>query len=329
MDQILVVGGAGYIGSHTVKSLYNKGYKVIVLDNLSKGYRQSLDQISTEIEFIEGDLGNEALLADIFKKYNISAVMHFAAYIEVGASVSNPALYYENNLVKIFTLLEAMRKANINNFVFSSTAAVFGNPHTLLIDETHSKLPINPYGNTKLMVEIMLKDYAHAYHDFQYTIFRYFNACGADPEGKLGQSYFPATHVISIAMETAAGQREQIGIFGTDYPTPDGTCIRDYIHVTDLAEAHIMGMERMIREKVSDDFNLGTGRGFSVREIISKSKAITGVDFTVVESDRRPGDPPQLVANPSKANNVLAWKAKYGLDEIIKTAWYWANNKPY
>ncbi|MGL4394730.1 MAG: UDP-glucose 4-epimerase GalE [Brevinema sp.] len=329
MKNVLVVGGAGYIGSHTVKLLKEKGYNPVVLDNLSKGHIESLEKIDPTIPFIKGDLSDKALLKETFAKYQIETVMHFAAFIEVGTSVADPASYYDNNFIKVFHLIEAMRESNVNNFVFSSTAATFGNPQADLIDETHSQLPINPYGTTKLHVEHMLKDYAYAYKNFHYTIFRYFNACGSDVDGKIGQSYEPATHLLTIMMQAASGKREQLNIFGTDYPTPDGTCIRDYIHVTDLAEAHILGMERMIKEKVSDDFNLGTGNGFSVKEMVVKAKEITGIDFKVIESARREGDPALLVANPAKANKVLNWKTKYDLTDMVKSAWNWEQNKTY
>ncbi|MGL4388203.1 MAG: UDP-glucose 4-epimerase GalE [Brevinema sp.] len=329
MKYILVIGGAGYIGSHAVKLLSEKGYRILVLDNVSKGYRESINQIDPTIPFFEGSLQDKTLLHSIFSQYDVEAVMHFAAFIEVGTSVKDPASYYENNLINVFYLIEAMREAGVNNFVFSSTAAVFGNPQDDFIDENHPKLPINPYGQTKLMVERMLADYAYAYPEFHYTIFRYFNACGADLDGKVGPSYVPATNIFPIIMEVAIGKREALSIFGTDYQTADGTCIRDYVHVVDLAEAHILGMKRMIEEKVSDDFNLGTGKGFSVREIIQKSKDIVGIDFKVIESERREGDPPVLISNPAKANKILNWKAKYNLEDMIQTAWYWINHRPY
>ncbi|MGL4561146.1 MAG: UDP-glucose 4-epimerase GalE [Brevinema sp.] len=329
MNNVLVIGGAGYVGSHTIKLLKEKGYGVVVLDNLSKGYREALDCIDPTIPFFKGDLEDKVLLHKIFNQFNINTVMHFAAFIEVGTSVKDPALYYHNNLIKVFFLLEAMREAKINNFIFSSTAAIFGNPQYDLIDESHPQLPINPYGDSKLMVEHILRDFSYAYPEFNYTSFRYFNACGSDIDGKIGHSYSPATHLLTIMMEAATGQREQLNIFGTDYDTPDGTCIRDYIHVTDLAEAHILGMERMIDQKVSDVFNLGTGNGFSVYEMVTKAKEITGVDFKVVNADRREGDPAKLVANPAKANKILHWNAKYGLEDMIRTAWFWVNNKTY
>ncbi len=329
MKNILVIGGAGYIGSHTVKQLLQQGYQVIVLDNLSKGYQASLDAIDPSIPLIIGDLGDEKILSDIFTKYNINTVMHFAALIEVGASVFNPDIYYDNNVCKVLTLLNTMRKHNVNNFVFSSTAATFGNPQEDLISEIHSQLPINPYGSSKLMVEWILRDYSHAFPEFNYCILRYFNACGADFDGIIGPSYNPATLLITATLQAANGKRPSIKIFGTDYATPDGTGVRDYIHVVDLAQVHILGMERMVKEKVSDSYNLGTGKGNSVREVITMCKQITGIDFKVEETTRREGDPALLVANPSKVAKILNWKTKYQLEDMVKTAWYWEQNKTY
>jgi len=329
MKNILVIGGAGYIGSHTVKALYKQGYSIIVLDNLSKGHKEAITKIHNNISLIIGDLGDKKLLQDIFNKYSIDIVMHFAALIEVGASVFHPDIYYNNNVSKVLVLLDTMRENNINNFVFSSTAATFGNPIEEQISETHSQLPINPYGSSKLMVEWILRDYAHAFSDFNYCILRYFNACGADYDGQIGASYEPPSLLITITLQTALGKRPSIKIFGTDYNTPDGTCIRDYIHVTDLAEAHILGMERMIKEKISDSFNLGTGQGNSVKEVVELAKKITKIDFKVEDSIRREGDPAILVSNPSKAQKILNWKTKYTLHDMITTAWYWEQHKTY
>lgn len=326
---VLVVGGAGYIGSQTVKQLHQEQYNIIVLDNLSKGHKESIELIDSSIPLIIGDLGDKDLLNQIFTKYNINTVMHFAALIEVGASVFHPDVYYHNNVTKVLTLLDTMREHNINNFVFSSTAATFGNPTEDMVSETHSQLPINPYGNSKLMVEWILRDYSYAFPEFNYCILRYFNACGADFDGLLGPSYEPATLLVTVTLQAASGKRDSIKIFGTDYNTSDGTGVRDYIHVVDLANAHILGMERMIKEKVSDSYNLGTGRGNSVHEVIDMCKAITNIDFKVEEVDRREGDPAVLVANPSKANKLLNWKTKYHLEDMVRTAWSWEQNKKY
>ncbi len=329
MKNILVIGGAGYIGSHTVKQLHAQGFNVVVLDNLSKGHKEAIEAIDTSIPLIVGDLGDVDLLNKIFKQHSIDAVMHFAALIEVGASVFNPDVYYDNNVSKVLRLLDTMRANNVNNFVFSSTAATFGVPQSNQVSETHPQLPINPYGSSKLMVEWILRDYAHAFPEFNYCIFRYFNACGADFDGKIGASYDPAALLITVTLQVAKGTRPMLKVFGTDYPTPDGTAIRDYIHVVDLAKAHILGMERMLNEKVSDSYNLGTGQGNSVFEVIAKCKEITGIDFKVENDVRREGDPPYLVSDPTKALKVLNWKTEYTLDDMIRTAWHWEQNKTY
>ena len=329
MKEVLVIGGAGYIGSHTVKELLKKNYKVIILDNLSKGYKASINAIDPTIPFIEGDLGDTTLLKEIFSKYNIDTVMHFAALIEVGASVFNPHIYYDNNVSKVLRLLDTMRECKVNNFVFSSTAATFGNPQADKISESHPQLPINPYGSSKLIVEWILRDYAHAFPEFNYCVLRYFNACGADFEGKIGPSYDPATLLITATLQAAAGKRPSIKIFGTDYNTPDGTGIRDYIHVVDLAQAHIAGMERMLKEKISDSYNLGTGQGNSVKEVIAMCRKITGIDFKVEETDRREGDPALLIADPTKAHTLLNWKTQYSLEDMVKTSWNWEQHKTY
>ena len=256
MKNILVIGGAGYIGSHTVKMLAEKGYNPVVLDNLSKGHREAVRNYPFEL----GDLGDKATLSEVFKKHKIDAVMHFAAFIEVGESVKEPSKYYHNNVAKVLNLLDAMVENNIKYFVFSSTAATFGEPVKEKIDETHPQLPINPYGNTKLMVEKMLSDFDTAY-GLKATALRYFNASGADDSGEIGESHNPETHLIPIVLQAAAGKRPSIKMFGNDYPTPDGTCIRDYVHVNDLARAHILALEKMFKDNVSERFNLGSGNG--------------------------------------------------------------------
>lgn len=324
MKNILVIGGAGYIGSHTVKLLAQRNYTPIVFDNLSKGHPEAVKGYIFE----EGNLEDKKRLGEVFKKHHIDAVMHFAAFIEVGESVQNPSKYYHNNVASVLNLLDAMVENNIRYFVFSSTAATFGEPVQKHINEKHPQLPINPYGNTKLMVEKMLHDFDTAYH-LKSTVLRYFNASGADEEGKIGESHSPETHLIPLILQTAAGKRSSVKIFGTDYPTPDGTCIRDYVHVTDLAHAHILALEKMVKENKSNDFNLGSGNGFSVAEIIAKAKEVTKVDFKVETAPRREGDPAVLVADSTKAQQLLGWHPQYNLTRIIETAWQWEKNRTY
>ena len=325
MKNILVIGGAGYIGSHVVRKLKAQGFCPVVYDNLSTGFREAVDK---NIPFIKGDLSNKTLLKKVFKKYKINAVMHFAAFIEVGESVENPAKYYKNNLAKVLNLLEAMLENKINYFVFSSTAATFGNPITKTIDEKHPQNPINPYGQTKLFVEKILKDYDKAY-GLKSTVLRYFNASGADENAPIGEAHKKETHLIPIVLQTALGRRKEIKIFGTDYPTPDGTCIRDYIHVNDLARAHILALEYMYKNNKSQDFNLGSSKGASVLEIIKKAQKITGKKIPVFKDKRRPGDPAVLIASSKKAKKLLNWKTTYSIDEIIKTAYNWERKRKY
>lgn len=324
MENILVIGGAGYIGSHIVLALNKRGYNPIVLDNLSMGHRQAV----RGSDLFVCDLDNESILTDIIKKFNIKCVMHFAAFIEVNESMKDPIKYYRNNVVKVFNLLNTLVKNNVKYFVFSSTAATFGEPLKQKIDEKHPQVPINTYGNTKLCVEKMLHDFSNAYN-FKYTILRYFNACGADDSGYIGESHKNESHLIPLILKTAKGERNSIKVYGNDYKTKDGTCIRDYIHVNDLAEAHILALEKMIKTNASDDFNLGSENGFSVLELISKAKQITGIDFKVDIVERRQGDPAILIADSSKAFKVLGWKTKYDIDSIIKTAWNWEINRKY
>lgn len=324
MKNILVIGGAGYIGSHVVKMLTAKGYTPIVFDNLSKGHKEAVPNFPLEV----GDLGDKARLADVFKKYQIEAVMHFAAFIEVGESVKEPSKYYHNNVAQVLNLLDAMVENNIKYFIFSSTAATFGEPIHNSIAENHPQLPINPYGNTKLMVEKMLADFDTAY-GLKSTTLRYFNASGADDSGTIGESHSPETHLIPLVLQVAAGKRPAIKVFGTDYPTPDGTCIRDYVHVNDLARAHILALEKMVKENKRDHFNLGSGSGFSVAEIIKEAKKITAVDFKVELAPRRAGDPAVLIADSSKAQKLLGWQPEYSLSRIIETAWKWEQNRQY
>ncbi|WP_437177079.1 UDP-glucose 4-epimerase GalE [Orenia metallireducens] len=318
MRNVLVIGGAGYIGSHQVKKLNEKGYHVIVYDNLSTGYRDLVTVGTLE----EGDLADKDRLREVFSKYDIDAVMHFAAFIEVGESVKNPAKYYRNNVINVINLLDVMLEYKIKNFIFSSTAAVYGQAENMPIKESKIKQPINPYGKSKLMIEEILKDYDKAY-GLKYTSFRYFNASGADESGIIGEKHNPETHLIPLILQTALGEREQIYIFGTDYNTKDGTCIRDFIHVNDIAEAHIKGLERLFKGEESESFNLGSGKGYSVKEIIDKTKEVTNIDFKVKEAERRKGDPAVLIADFSKAKQILGWEPKYNLEKIINTAWNW------
>ncbi|MGJ5630895.1 UDP-glucose 4-epimerase GalE [Nostoc sp. CALU 1950] len=319
---ILVTGGAGYIGSHTVLALKQAGYNVVILDNLVYGHRELVEKV-LEVELIVGDTGDRALLDDIFKTHDISAVMHFSAYAYVGESVTDPAKYYRNNVLGTFSLLEAMLAASVKKFVFSSTCATYGVPEFVPIPETHPQNPINPYGATKLMVERILSDFDVAY-GFQSVRFRYFNAAGANPNGLLGEDHNPETHLIPLVLMTALGKRESISIFGTDYPTPDGTCIRDYIHVNDLADAHILGLEYLLKGGDSEVFNLGNGSGFSVREVIAAAEEVTGISIPVEERDRRPGDPPILIGTSEKARTILGWKPQYpSIQDIVTHAWQW------
>ncbi len=324
MKNILVIGGAGYIGSHTVKMLAEKGYNPVVFDNLSKGHREAVANYPFEL----GDLGDKAPLAEVFKKHHIDAVMHFAAFIEVGESVKEPSKYYHNNVAKVLNLLDAMVENGVKYFVFSSTAATFGEPVKKKIDETHPQNPLHPDGNTKLMVEKILADFDTAY-GLKATALRYFNASGADDSGQIGESHNPETHLIPIVLQAAAGKRPSIKIFGDDYPTPDGTGVRDYVHVNDLARAHILALEKMFKDNQSERFNLGSGSGFSVAELVKEAKRITGVDFKVETAPRRAGDPAVLVADSAKAQRVLGWKPEYDLTRIIETAWNWEQNRKY
>uniref|UniRef100_B8HMC4 UDP-glucose 4-epimerase n=1 Tax=Cyanothece sp. (strain PCC 7425 / ATCC 29141) TaxID=395961 RepID=B8HMC4_CYAP4 len=319
---ILVTGGAGYIGSHAVLSLKQAGYSVIVLDNLVYGHRELVEDV-LQVKLIGGDINDRALLDQIFAQHQIEAVMHFAAYAYVGESVTNPAKYYRNNVAGTLTLLEAMVAAGVSKLVFSSTCATYGVPQQLPIPETHPQNPINPYGMSKLMVEAMLTDFDHAY-GLRSVRFRYFNAAGADPSGRLGEDHNPETHLIPLVLLTALGKRESISVFGQDYDTPDGTCIRDYIHVTDLAEAHVQGLAYLLEGGATEVFNLGNGNGFSVQDVIATAARVTGRSIPVVMADRRPGDPAVLVGSAVKASQILNWKPLYPeLDVIVEHAWKW------
>ena len=319
---ILVTGGAGYIGSHTVNALNNAGYKVMIFDNLVYGHRDLVESV-LQVELIEGDTSDRKLLDELFKSRDISAVMHFSAYAYVGESVKDPAKYYRNNVIGTLVLLEAMLAACVNKFVFSSTCATYGVPKTVPIPEDHPQNPINPYGESKLMVEKILSDFNNAY-DLKSVRFRYFNAAGADPSGLLGEDHNPETHLIPLVLQTALGKRESISILGTDYPTTDGTCVRDYIHVNDLADAHVLGLEYLLKGGDSAVFNLGNGNGFSVKEVIETAKQVTGKNIKAIECDRRPGDPPALIGSGDKARQILGWQPKYpDLQDIITHAWKW------
>ncbi|HSM84158.1 MAG TPA: UDP-glucose 4-epimerase GalE [Nodosilinea sp.] len=321
-NTILVTGGAGYIGSHAVMALKQAGYRVLILDNLAYGHQDLVENV-LKTELIVGSTLDQALLKDIFSRYAISAVMHFSAYTYVGESVSQPSKYYGNNVVGTLSLLDAMVDAGVKNFVFSSTCATYGVPQEMPLTETHPQNPINPYGTTKLMVERILADYDKAY-DLHSVCFRYFNAAGAHPSGLLGEDHNPETHLIPLVLQTALGQRESISVFGTDYPTPDGTCVRDYIHVCDLADAHILGLEYLLQGGESTAFNLGNGSGFSVREVIDAAVRITGKQIPVVEVERRAGDPPALVGSSDRARNMLGWNPQYAdIDTILAHAWTW------
>ncbi|MFN6568807.1 UDP-glucose 4-epimerase GalE [Nostoc minutum NIES-26] len=319
---ILVTGGAGYIGSHTVLALKQAGYEVVILDNLVYGHQDLVEKV-LQVELVIGDTSDRALLDELFNTRNIGAVMHFSAYAYVGESVTDPAKYYRNNVLGTLTLLEAMLAASVKKFVFSSTCATYGVPEVVPIPENHPQNPINPYGATKLMVERILSDFDVAY-DFKSVRFRYFNAAGAHPNGLLGEDHNPETHLIPLVLLTAFGKRESISIFGTDYPTPDGTCIRDYIHVSDLADAHVLGLEYLLKGGDSEVFNLGNGSGFSVREVIAAAEQVTGLNIPIQECDRRPGDPPSLIGSGEKARKILGWQPQYPeIKDIVTHAWQW------
>ncbi|ODV54805.1 MULTISPECIES: UDP-glucose 4-epimerase GalE [Lysinibacillus] len=316
---ILVVGGAGYIGSHFVKELV-KTQDVVILDNLSTGHGWAVDARAI---FIQGDLGDPATVQHIFDTYKIEAVLHFAAYSLVGESVINPLKYYENNVVATLNLLKMMKQNQINKFIFSSTAATYGMPSVDIIDEETPTYPINPYGQSKLMVEQILADFAQSY-GMKFVVLRYFNAAGAYETAEIGECHNPETHLIPIILQHLGGQRESISVFGTDYDTPDGTCIRDYIHVTDLANAHLLALEALLENRIETaTYNLGNGHGYSVKEVIETCEGITGKKAKVQYVERRSGDPARLVANANKIYSELGWKARLDIQDIIKSAWFW------
>jgi UDP-glucose 4-epimerase len=319
---VLVTGGAGYIGSHVVLALAKAGYSIVILDSLEYGHAELIQDIS-QAKLMVGHTTDRALLDQLFATYSFAAVMHFAAYIAVGESVQSPAKYYVNNVVGTLTLLEAMLAASVKRFVFSSTCAIYGPPKTVPIPENHPKNPISPYATSKLMVEEILADFDRAY-GLKSVCFRYFNAAGADPEGRTGEDHQPETHLIPLVLLAALGCREAISVFGTDYDTPDGTCLRDYIHVSDLAQAHVLGLEYLLQGGNSEFINLGNGNGFSVKDVIHTAQRVTGRDIKVVECDRRPGDPPMLVGSSDKARHLLGWEPQYpDLEVIVRHAWRW------
>ncbi len=317
--KILIVGGAGYIGSHMVKLLATAGHEVVTLDNLSYGYRDAVKYG----EFVQGDLGDDKILDSIFSDGSIDAVMHFAGFIQVGESMTKPSMYYQNNVANTLILLDAMLRHQVKNFIFSSTAAIFGEPDYTPIDEKHNKQPINPYGHSKLMIEQVLDDYDEAY-SLRSTCLRYFNAAGADPDGELGERHIPETHLIPLILQAASGRRDDIKIFGDDYATDDGTCVRDYIHINDLCDAHLLALELMMKNNKSARFNLGNGKGFSVKQVIDVAKQVSGKDFKVTMEPRRAGDPAVLVADANLATQTLNWQPKFAqLEDIVRTAWNW------
>jgi len=317
-ETVLVVGGAGYIGSHTCLDLANKGYKPVVFDNFSNGHREFVKWGPVE----EGDIRDRARLDEVLAKHKPSAILHFAALIEVGESVKDPISFYENNVIGTLTLLSAAQAAGINAFVFSSTCATYGLPQSVPLDETHRQVPINPYGRTKYIVEQALADYDQ-YKSLRSVVLRYFNAAGADFEGRIGEWHQPETHAIPLAIDAALGRRQGFKVFGSDYETRDGTCVRDYIHVLDLADAHVRAVEYLLRGGESVALNLGTGTGTTVKELLGAIEDVSRKPFPVEYIGRREGDSHTLVANNDKARDVLGWVPQYDLSQIIESAWNW------
>lgn len=321
---ILVTGGAGYIGSHTVRALIHAGFTPIVVDNFSRGHRNA---IPSDVKVIELDIANPKII-NVLRDNNIKGIMHFAAHSQVGESMINPSIYYENNVVGSYRLIESARQAGVQHFVFSSTAAVYGEPEVVPIVETSKLQPTNVYGRTKLMIEDMLHDYSSIYGS-TYVALRYFNAAGADESGKIGEDHSPETHLIPLVLKTALGKRPHITVFGTDYDTIDGTCIRDYIHVTDLASAHVLAMNYLVSGGESRVFNLGSGNGFSVKDIIDTAKNVTGINIPVEYGERRKGDPSTLIASSDCIKDILGWNPKHSeLSQIISDAWRWHRLHP-
>lgn len=321
---ILVTGGAGYIGSHTVAELLERNEEVIVVDNLEKGHKPAV----LGGKLIVGDLRDKEFIKNVFLQNDIEAVIHFAAYIEVGESVSDPLKYYNNNVAVTLNLLTAMKEAGVKKVVFSSTAATYGEPENVPILETDRTLPTNPYGETKLSVEKALK-WSDGAYGIKHVILRYFNACGAHISGKIGEDHSPESHLIPLIIQAAMGKRDSIKIFGNDYNTPDGTCVRDYIHVSDLAQAHYLALQKLRKEDGSEIYNLGNGKGFSVKEVVDVVRKVTGKNITAVDAPRRPGDPAILVASSEKIKKELNWHPKMNdLETIVSTAWEWHSKHP-
>jgi UDP-glucose 4-epimerase len=316
---VLVVGGAGYIGSHMLAALLDAGYGVVTLDDLSRGHRELVPGGA----FVQGGCGDAPTLDRLFTEHRIDAVMHFAAWALVGESVARPLDYYRNNVAATAVLLDRMLAHGVKTFIFSSTCAVYGEPERVPIDEDHPTQPTNPYGMTKLTAERMLADAARA-HGLAFSALRYFNAAGAHPERRLGERHDPETHLIPLVLQVAAGKRERISILGTDYPTRDGTCVRDYVHVCDLAQAHLLALERLLAGKPGGIYNLGSSRGYTVREVIELARKVTGHPIPSTDAARRPGDPAVLVASPEKARRELGWQPRFeALETIVETAWAW------
>lgn len=320
---ILVTGGAGYIGSAAVEDLEKKGEKVIVLDNLVYGHREA---VSEKTAFYEGDIGNRELIEQILTEHKVEACLHFSAYTYVGESTEQPQKYYENNFVQTLKLLEVLISKNVKKFIFSSTCATFGEPQYMPLDEKHPQFPVNPYGWSKFMVERVLADYDKAY-DLKFVALRYFNACGATE--RCGEHHDPETHLIPLILFAAQGKRDSISIFGNDYPTPDGTAIRDYIHISDLSQAHLLALEHLRKGGDSEFINLGNGTGFSVMEVIEAARKVTGKEIKAVPAPRRAGDPSHLIADSTKAHEVLGWNPQFPeIEKIIADAWKWHEANP-
>jgi UDP-arabinose 4-epimerase len=317
--KVLVTGGAGYIGSHTAKALARAGYEPVVLDDLSNGHRRAVKWGP----LVEGNLSDGRLIERTLASHKVEAVIHFAASILVGESMTNPQRHFWNNVVNTLRLLDAMLEAGVKHIVFSSSAAVYGDPEKVPIPEDHPKHPVNAYGDTKLSMERAIKWYGAAY-GIRWMALRYFNAAGADPDGELGEEHQPETHLIPLVIQAALGQRPEVEVYGTDYPTPDGTCIRDYIHIADLAEAHVRSLGHILAAGESCALNLGTGHGHTVRQVIGAVERVGGVRVPYRDAPRRAGDPPSLVADPSRAAKVLGWQPQHsGLDSIVSSAWKW------
>ena len=323
--KVLVCGGAGYIGSHTVKELLDKNIDVVVIDNLVTGHRKAVD---SRAPLCVGDLSDKTFLNKVFQEHSIDAVIDFAAYSLVGESVIEPAKYFENNIGGTLSLLKAMKEHDVKYIVFSSTAATYGEPKNIPILESDPTVPTNPYGESKLAVEKILHWFDEAY-GIKYSVLRYFNAAGAHKSGEIGEDHFPESHLIPIILQTAIGKREFIGIYGDDYPTEDGTCIRDYIHVTDLADAHILALEKTMQENKSRTYNLGNGKGFSVKEVVEMARKVTGKPINAKIEPRRAGDPSVLIASSEKIIQELGWQPKYNsLEAVIASAWQWHQSHP-